>query len=76
VDDEEANEGIVCLAVALPSSSGGELYGLSVTILKTRLDDYYRDMLVADLQSLASSIAHPLGSVSRAGHSPAARAAR
>jgi DNA-binding IclR family transcriptional regulator len=76
VDDEEANEGIICLAVALPLSSGGELYGVSVTILKTRLDDYYRDMLVGDLQSLASSIAHPLGPVSRAGHLPGARVAR
>jgi len=71
LDDEEANEGIVCLGVAVPAPASGELFGVSVTILKANLDDYLRDLLVTDLQRLAGSIAHPLRSVSRAGQARA-----
>ncbi|MGA3220865.1 MAG: IclR family transcriptional regulator C-terminal domain-containing protein [Acidimicrobiales bacterium] len=70
IDDEEANEGVICVAVAIPSTPGSELYGVSVTILKARVDDYLRDMLVSDLRALATDMANPLGSVSRAGRSP------
>jgi DNA-binding IclR family transcriptional regulator len=68
VDDEEANEGVVCVGVAIPEAPGGELFGVSVTILKSRLDAAYQAALVTDLRTLAAAMAHPLSSVSRAGH--------
>ena len=68
MDDEEANEGIVCIGLVVPTAPGDEPFGVSVTILKSRLDEAYQAQLVADLRTLAASVAHPLGSVSRAGH--------
>jgi len=66
IDDEETTEGVVCLAVALPRRPEEEKYALSVTILKSRLDDAYREALIADLRQLASDLARPLEQVSRA----------
>lgn len=66
IDDEEANDGVACIAVALPDNPAGDLFGVSVTILTSRLDDRYRDQLVADLRRLAVAVTNPLGSVSRA----------
>ncbi len=76
IDDEEANEGVICVAVAILSSPGSEVYGVSVTILKARVDDYFRDMLVSDLRALATDMVHSLGSVSRAGRSPSPQLSR
>ena len=36
IDNEETAEGIICLGVAIPRGSGGDQYGVSVTLLKAR----------------------------------------
>ena len=61
IDNEETAEGIICLGVALPRRAGGDLYGVSVTLLKARADPAKLDALAADLKRLARRLANPLG---------------
>jgi IclR family transcriptional regulator, blcABC operon repressor len=60
IDDEETSEGIVCLGVAIPTRTGGEPYGVSVTLLKARADHARLDALAADLRRFARTLSNPL----------------
>jgi DNA-binding IclR family transcriptional regulator len=60
IDNEETSEGIICLGVAIPRRTGGEPYGVSVTLLKARADTARLDALAADLKRLARQLASPL----------------
>lgn len=54
VDDEEAIEGVLCLAVSIPQRSvHDEPYAASVTLLKARATPERIQTLVADLNALA-----------------------
>ncbi|MDQ6793368.1 MAG: IclR family transcriptional regulator [Chloroflexota bacterium] len=61
IDNEETAEGILCLGVAIPRRrSGGDPYGVSVTLLKARADDARLEALAADLKRLAGLLSNPL----------------
>ena len=61
IDNEETAEGIICLGVAIPRRrSGGDPYGVSVTLLKARADQARMDALAADLKRLARLLSNPL----------------
>jgi IclR family transcriptional regulator, blcABC operon repressor len=60
IDNEETAEGIICLGVAIPRRTGGEPYGVSVTLLKARADAARLDALAADLRRLARLLSNPL----------------
>jgi IclR family transcriptional regulator, blcABC operon repressor len=64
IDNEETSEGIVCLGVAIPRRTGGEPYGVSVTLLKARAEVARLAALSADLKRLARQLANPLSSSS------------
>ncbi len=58
-DDEETTDGVACFAVALPTrGSAAGPYAASVTLLKARATDAYRDSLVADLHRLSRLLSH------------------
>jgi IclR family transcriptional regulator, blcABC operon repressor len=60
IDNEETSEGVICLGVAIPRRSGGEPYGISVTLLKARADQPRLAALAADLKRLARLLGNPL----------------
>lgn len=63
IDDEEASEGIICFAVAR-QSPGGEVYALSATLLKSRinpeLEESITDGLAGAMNGLFPVVYHPV----------------
>lgn len=55
IDDEEASPAVMCLAVARRTPSH-EVYGISATILKSRVTPELRDALVKDLTATADAL--------------------
>lgn len=61
VDDEEATAGIVCLAVPVRGfRTDSAPFAISVTVLKARLDDVFRDALLNDLREIAAGLENPM----------------
>jgi IclR family transcriptional regulator, blcABC operon repressor len=61
IDDEENTVGVVCFAVAIPGvDRSGRQRAVSVTMLKARASDTLREQIVADLQTLAATLATSL----------------
>ena len=58
VDDEETSPGVMCLAVARKTPRN-EVYGISATMLKSRVTPQLRDAIVHDLTSTADSLFPP-----------------
>jgi IclR family transcriptional regulator, blcABC operon repressor len=61
IDDEEAGAGIVCLAVPVRGfRTDSSPFAISVTVLKTRLDDEFREALLKDLRAIAAGLENPM----------------
>jgi len=58
VDDEETSPGVMCLAVARKTSRN-EVYGISATMLKSRVTPQLRDIIVRDLSNTADALFPP-----------------
>lgn len=64
VDDEEAGEGIFCLAATVPTRTGsGTVAAISVTLLKARHTSDREQHLISLLRTLTKDLAGRLGSV-------------
>ena len=57
LDDGQNTEGVACIGVAVPGSAAATPPAVSATLLAVRLTDEMRESLVADLTSLARSLA-------------------
>ncbi|MGN9840685.1 IclR family transcriptional regulator [Nonomuraea sp. H19] len=61
IDDEETTAGIVCLAVPVGGfRTDSAPFAISVTVLKARLDDKFREALLDDLREIAAGLENPL----------------
>ena len=61
IDDEEATAGIVCLAVPVMGlHTGSTPFAISVTVLKMRLDEQFREALLKDLGAIAAGMENPM----------------
>ncbi|MDP4507471.1 IclR family transcriptional regulator [Nonomuraea turcica] len=61
IDDEETTAGIVCLAVPVSGfRTDSAPFAISVTVLKARLDEEFREALLADLRAIAAGMENPL----------------
>lgn len=58
VDDEETSPGVMCFGVARKTARH-EVYGISATLLKSRVTPKLRDAIVADLTSTADALFPP-----------------
>ncbi|WP_158102820.1 IclR family transcriptional regulator [Lentzea kentuckyensis] len=56
LDDEQNTEGVVCVSVAVPGSTGATPAAVSATLLKARLTGDMRERLSADLTTLAREL--------------------
>jgi DNA-binding IclR family transcriptional regulator len=66
IDDEETTPGIVCFAVPVGGESGPGRFAISVTMLQARLEDSFRDALLADLRTIAAGMGNPMQPTRRA----------
>ncbi|WP_223167263.1 IclR family transcriptional regulator [Nonomuraea sp. SYSU D8015] len=61
IDDEETTAGIVCLAVPVSGfRTDSAPFAISVTVLKARLDEEFREALLDDLREIAAGMENPL----------------
>lgn len=61
IDDEEATPGIVCLAVPVTGfRTDSSPFAISVTVLKARLDDAFRESLLRELREIAAGLENPM----------------
>jgi DNA-binding IclR family transcriptional regulator len=61
IDDEETTAGIVCLALLVRGfRTDSAPFAISVTVLKARLTETFRDALLADLRHIAAGLENPL----------------
>ncbi|TPQ18616.1 IclR family transcriptional regulator [Streptomyces sporangiiformans] len=61
VDDEETTTGILCLAVPVQGfRTDSAPFAISVTVLKARLDDEFREALLKDLRTIAAGLENPM----------------
>jgi DNA-binding IclR family transcriptional regulator len=58
IDDEETSPGVMCFGVARKTPRQ-EIYGISATLLKSRVTPALRDAIVADLTSTADALFPP-----------------
>lgn len=58
VDDEETSPGVICFGVARKTPRH-EVYGISATLLKSRVTPSLRDAIVSDLTSTADALFPP-----------------
>jgi DNA-binding IclR family transcriptional regulator len=58
IDDEETSLGVMCFGVARKTPRH-EVYGISATLLKSRVTPKLRDAIVADLRSTADALFPP-----------------
>jgi DNA-binding IclR family transcriptional regulator len=66
IDDEETTPGIVCFAVPVGGESGPGRFAIRVTMLQARLEDSFRDALLADLRTIAAGMGNPMQPTRRA----------
>jgi DNA-binding IclR family transcriptional regulator len=59
IDDEETSDGVMCFGVAR-RHLGSEIYGVSVTLLKARVDADLERAIVRDLRDAADSLFPPV----------------
>jgi DNA-binding IclR family transcriptional regulator len=57
IDDEEAAPNVVCLAVAVETREGDPRFAVSTTLFKERLTPQLHELLVLDLEAVASYLA-------------------
>jgi DNA-binding IclR family transcriptional regulator len=57
IDDEEAAPNVVCLAVAVETREGDPRFAVSTTLFKERLTPQLHELLVDDLEAVASYLA-------------------
>lgn len=61
VDDEETTTGILCLSVPVRGFRvDSPPFAVSVTVLKARLDDVFREALLRDLRAIAAGMENPM----------------
>lgn len=61
VDDEETTAGILCLSVPVEGfRTDSSPFAISVTVLKARLDEAFREALLADLRGIAAGLRNPM----------------
>jgi IclR family transcriptional regulator, blcABC operon repressor len=61
VDDEEATAGVLCLSVPVTGfRTDSAPFAISVTVLKARLDDDFREALLKDLRAIAAGLENPM----------------
>jgi len=61
VDDEETTAGILCLAVPVRGfRTDSAPFAISVTVLKARLDEDFREALLKDLRAIAAGLENPM----------------
>jgi len=61
VDDEETTAGILCLSVPVKGfRTDSAPFAISVTVLKARLDDEFREALLKDLRAIAAGMENPM----------------
>jgi DNA-binding IclR family transcriptional regulator len=67
IDDEEATLGVVCFAISISGFRGDtSSFAVSVTLLKNRMTNELKQLVLNDLAALARGLSNPLVNSSRA----------
>jgi DNA-binding IclR family transcriptional regulator len=60
-DNEQVAEGIVCFGATVLDSRNRPIAGVAVSFLAERLEDFRRDLIISNMQRIASELSHRMG---------------